>query len=429
MFIHVEARRADQGMPGLAKLGGHRQKTGAALLGAFILGTTATASISGAANAQEVEKSRESPLSFRIGGTDFTPGGFIDFENVFRTSATGFSSRYPSAYPSPNPFVAFKINQAWGRWDCATNAANPQACADPFTTSAGTNRLRLYWLDLKRGKWEFVTGQPWSVSGSLSAGLGGVVSNTQITTPFSTLRTHANGAMFNLNGVLNTPFLSINGTVNLVPAPLLDGPGTFSETFLGFTDYGRLTSSRIAGGTVDVGVKPLSWVVPPVASASVFTGAIISPFAGYSIFNESLRGSLPGTVEFPVNSQNWQSVRIGAKAEAPLNLNFINSLYNPTLTFSGAFNPWVQTQTGNFTANGTGFQLEGSLSFPLNTFMAVPTPTLNGTNLDLFAKYSYMRATGDTGGAFPIPVESRNENLTLAATLKILFGDTTVPAR
>ena len=39
--------------------------------------------------AQEVEKPKESPLSFRIGSTDFTPGGFVDFENVFRTTNTG----------------------------------------------------------------------------------------------------------------------------------------------------------------------------------------------------------------------------------------------------------------------------------------------------------------------------------------------------
>ncbi|HZU33989.1 MAG TPA: hypothetical protein VFB79_22945, partial [Candidatus Angelobacter sp.] len=31
---------------------------------------------------QETERPKESPLSFRIGNTDFTPGGFVDFENV-----------------------------------------------------------------------------------------------------------------------------------------------------------------------------------------------------------------------------------------------------------------------------------------------------------------------------------------------------------
>src|ERR1700719_1766657 len=37
---------------------------------------------------QETEKPKESPLSFRIGGMDFTPGGFVDFQNIFRTVNT-----------------------------------------------------------------------------------------------------------------------------------------------------------------------------------------------------------------------------------------------------------------------------------------------------------------------------------------------------
>jgi len=32
---------------------------------------------------------KTSPLSFRIGAAEFTPGGFIDFTNVFRTTNTG----------------------------------------------------------------------------------------------------------------------------------------------------------------------------------------------------------------------------------------------------------------------------------------------------------------------------------------------------
>src|SRR5712675_1951373 len=41
---------------------------------------------------KENEKSKESPLSFRIVSTDFTPGGFVDFENVFLTTNTGGST-------------------------------------------------------------------------------------------------------------------------------------------------------------------------------------------------------------------------------------------------------------------------------------------------------------------------------------------------
>src|SRR5579859_4086424 len=38
---------------------------------------------------QQESPAKESPLSFRIGGTEFTPGGFVDFENVFRTTNSG----------------------------------------------------------------------------------------------------------------------------------------------------------------------------------------------------------------------------------------------------------------------------------------------------------------------------------------------------
>jgi hypothetical protein len=37
---------------------------------------------------QDQEK-KESPLSFRIGGAEFTPGGFMDFTSIFRSTNTG----------------------------------------------------------------------------------------------------------------------------------------------------------------------------------------------------------------------------------------------------------------------------------------------------------------------------------------------------
>src|SRR5262245_38176444 len=45
-----------------------------------------TAAPEPAATVQAAEKPKESPLSFRIGGAEFTPGGFVDFENIFRTT-------------------------------------------------------------------------------------------------------------------------------------------------------------------------------------------------------------------------------------------------------------------------------------------------------------------------------------------------------
>lgn len=132
---------------------------------------------------QETEKLKESPLSFRIGSTDFTPGGFVDFENIFRTTNTGnvtatsfwaipFSNTaagHLTEYRSTGQYSRFnlKINGKYG----ANNVTgyieadfNGNDAANVFVTSnPHTMRLRLYWVDLKRGGWEFLGGQTWGL--------------------------------------------------------------------------------------------------------------------------------------------------------------------------------------------------------------------------------------------------------------------------
>ena len=132
---------------------------------------------------QEVEKPKESPLSFRIGGTDFTPGGFVDFENIFRSTNTGnvtattfgaipFSNtvaRHLTEFRSTGQYSRYnlKISGKYG----ANNIVgylegdfNGNDAANVFVSSnPHTNRIRLYWLDLKRGSWEFLAGQSWGL--------------------------------------------------------------------------------------------------------------------------------------------------------------------------------------------------------------------------------------------------------------------------
>jgi hypothetical protein len=132
---------------------------------------------------QEVEKPKESPLSFRIGSTDFTPGGFVDFENIFRTTNTGnvtatnfwaipFSNSaagHLTEYRSTGQYSRFnlKINGKYG----ANNVTgyieadfNGNDATNVFVTSnPHTMRVRLFWVDLKRGGWEFLGGQTWGL--------------------------------------------------------------------------------------------------------------------------------------------------------------------------------------------------------------------------------------------------------------------------
>jgi len=134
---------------------------------------------------QETEKPKESPLSFRIGGTDFTPGGFVDFENIFRTTNTGnvtatnfwaipFSNNANGAghlteFRSTGQYsrINLKVNGKYGENNVTGYVEadfNGNDAANVFVTSnPHTMRVRLYWVDLKRGGWEFLGGQTWGL--------------------------------------------------------------------------------------------------------------------------------------------------------------------------------------------------------------------------------------------------------------------------
>src|SRR5215467_6383373 len=140
---------------------------------------------------QETEKPKESPLSFRIGGTEFTPGGFVDFENIFRSTNTGnVTATTFGAIPFSNTvqghLTEFRSTGQYSRYNLkitgkygANNVVgyiegdfNGNDAANVFVTSnPHTNRLRLYWMDVKRGKWEFLGGQTWGLQTPNRVGL------------------------------------------------------------------------------------------------------------------------------------------------------------------------------------------------------------------------------------------------------------------
>ncbi|HWZ45675.1 MAG TPA: hypothetical protein VNW97_19525 [Candidatus Saccharimonadales bacterium] len=126
---------------------------------------------------------KDSPLSFRIGGAEFTPGGFVDFETVFRTTnlGSGISTSY-GALPFNNVvqghLTELRVTGQYSRYNLKVTDKfgdnnvtgylegdfNGNDAANVFVgTNPHTNRLRLYWVDLKRGKWEFLGGQSWGL--------------------------------------------------------------------------------------------------------------------------------------------------------------------------------------------------------------------------------------------------------------------------
>ena len=145
------------------------------------------ASRSGAASPQTPQKTETapaSPLSFNIGSAKFTPGGFMDLTNFFRTKDMGsgigssFNSiPYNNALPLgaltedhfsiQNSRIALRVDST-----VAGGAVIGYVEADflgftndnlNVTSNSNTLRSRLYFVDYRRGKWEILGGQDWSM--------------------------------------------------------------------------------------------------------------------------------------------------------------------------------------------------------------------------------------------------------------------------
>src|SRR5262249_15370445 len=158
-----------------------------------------TATTAAASDMQEPPK--ESPLSFRIGGAEFTPGGFVDFENIFRSTNTGnAASTNFAAIPYSNTvqghLTEYRSTGQYSRLSMRIDTTfkenkvrayiegdlNGNDAANVFnTTNPHTARLRLYWVDLKRGKWEFLGGQAWGLLTPNRTGLSPMPSDLALT--------------------------------------------------------------------------------------------------------------------------------------------------------------------------------------------------------------------------------------------------------
>src|SRR5260370_21231655 len=129
---------------------------------------------------QEKGKPEEPPLgAFKHDNAVINIGGFIDFENIYRTTNTQGNINTPfAAIPfnntahrrlsvlrttAQNSRFSFKVTDKFAGNDVLgyleTDFSGNDAPSVYQTSNPHTNRLRLYFMDLKRGKWEVLGGQ------------------------------------------------------------------------------------------------------------------------------------------------------------------------------------------------------------------------------------------------------------------------------
>jgi hypothetical protein len=162
-------------------------KAAAASLGSTVSDLKASSeahnsSVAVAAQYTEQGEKKSSPLSFKIGNADFTPGGFVDITSVNRTTnvGSGIGTNFggipfnngatgrltESRLTAQNSRVSLKVNSNTGTLDLTGYVESDFLGFQPpnanTTSNSNSMRLRLYFADVKRGKWEFQAGQLWT---------------------------------------------------------------------------------------------------------------------------------------------------------------------------------------------------------------------------------------------------------------------------
>jgi hypothetical protein len=142
------------------------------------------------ANALKQDAARDtnenkSPLSFKIGSAEFTPGGFLDLTNVYRSTNVGsgiatafgsipFNNQLPQAGLSESRLSAqysrlsLKVDTHLTDSTALTGYVESdflgfQPANAYQTTNSNSLRLRVYWANVRHGKWEVLAGQEWSL--------------------------------------------------------------------------------------------------------------------------------------------------------------------------------------------------------------------------------------------------------------------------
>jgi hypothetical protein len=143
--------------------------------------TPRTLSTAAATPAQGGEAEKPSPLYFKIGAAEFYPLGFMDLTSITRTTQLGgIGTNFGSV--AFNNTVAGRLSEERlsvqnSRMGLRTHAKFGEADVTGYleadflgyqpanandTSNSNTFRMRLYWVNYKRGKFEVLGGQSWS---------------------------------------------------------------------------------------------------------------------------------------------------------------------------------------------------------------------------------------------------------------------------
>ena len=135
---------------------------------------------------------KPSPLYFKIGAAEFYPLGFMDMTGFYRTTQLGgigtnfgsiaFNNSLPAGrisearFTAQNSRIGLRTHAKFGEADVTgyleADFLGFLAPNGHDTSNSDSLRLRLYWVNYKRGKFEMLGGQSWSFLTPNRTGLG-----------------------------------------------------------------------------------------------------------------------------------------------------------------------------------------------------------------------------------------------------------------
>lgn len=149
------------------------------------------AQYAGEKKSAESEKEKPAPLSIRVGSADLTVGGFMDFTAIFRSTngGSGIGTSFGSIpfsntpagrlsetrFSAQNSRVSLKATSKVGANNVTGYVEADFLGFQPtngfVTSNSNSLRMRLYWVDVQRGKFEILGGQSWSMMNPNRTGL------------------------------------------------------------------------------------------------------------------------------------------------------------------------------------------------------------------------------------------------------------------
>lgn len=226
---------------------------------------------------QTGSESGESPLSIRFGQASLTPGGWVDFTEYFRSTdvGSGLGTAFASIpyrdtvlggltetrFTAQNSRISLRADETFANtrvFGYAEADFNGYLPSNAYvSTNSSSMRLRVFFTDLARGRWELLGGQSWSLltpnRSGLSPFLSEIYNTLHLDTNYQVGLTYARQTQ--LRAVMHfTPGLAL-GVSAENPEQYSGGAPTFPALFsTAETDLGSGTGA--GGGTTTPTLHP-----------------------------------------------------------------------------------------------------------------------------------------------------------------------------